>query len=179
MMEKREKVSNPLLLVFIIVSLFTLLQFFSPFFQPSGSITDLSGMTLIIDNEQYWSNIEHPWQDIYRFGDVICHTKSSRSFFLNQNQLPLCARCTAIWIGLSIGLFISVYYLIKNHMIFFFIFVGSIGLLGVDGVGQLLGLWESTNLLRLITGLLVGIFTGLAIGLINDEINGIEKKKSE
>jgi uncharacterized membrane protein len=55
--------------------------------------------------------------------------------------------------------------------------------IGVDGVGQLLGFWESTNVIRFITGLPAGIICGVAIGIIIDESKGLlsdlkRKKKS-
>jgi len=170
MMEKREKVSNFLIIIFFFLLIFVFLQFLAPLTQPTSSLSDLSGMTMVVDNEPYWSEMDHPWQDIYRIGDVICHTKATRSFNLNQNQLPFCARCTAIWIGLTFGTLFLVFFRIKNQFLFFIGLITSISLLGVDGVGQLLGLWESTNVIRLITGILVGLFTGMAIGLILDEL---------
>ena len=47
-----------------------------------------------------------------------------------------------------------------------------IGLLpiGMDGIGQMFGFWESTNMLRLITGGLAGILTGLAVAVIIQEL---------
>ena len=177
MMEKREKASKIHSFIFFILFLFFLLQIASPFSQPKSTLTDLSGVTVLIDNEDHWSKMDHPWQDIYRFGDILCHTKSNRSYFLNGNQLPFCARCTAIWLGLSIGLGLMIFFKIRNHFLFLTGFIFSIGLLGVDGFGQLLKLWESTNELRMITGLTVGVFTGMAIGLIIDEIRGLKKEK--
>ena len=58
----------------------------------------------------------------------------------------------------------------------YLIFIGLIPI-GIDGVGQLFGFWESTNAVRLITGLSVGIVCGIAIGLIIDEIKSIIKEK--
>ncbi|UCB59552.1 MAG: DUF2085 domain-containing protein, partial [Thermoplasmatales archaeon] len=43
----------------------------------------------------------------------------------------------------------------------------------LDGLGQLFGLWESSNIARVITGLLIGIVCGIAIGVIIDEIREI------
>lgn len=183
MMEKREKASNFLTILFFFLLIFVFLQFLAPLTQPTSSLSDLSGMTVFEDNEQYWSTMDHPWQDIYRIGDVLCHTKSTRSFYLNQNQIPFCARCTAIWIGLTFGTLFLVFFRIKNQFLFFIGLITSISLLGVDGVGQLLDLWESTNLIRLMTGLLVGLFTGMAIGLIVDELEifkrGLHKNKKK
>lgn len=177
MMEKRVKASKLLFFIFLLCLLFILLQFTAPFMQDQNSFFDLSGSTMIIDNDNYWKELHHPWQDIYRIGDFLCHTKATRSFYLNQNQLPFCARCTAIWLGLSVGIGLMVFFSIKNYSLFFIGFIGSVGLLGIDGVGQLLGLWESTNLIRFITGIIVGIFTGIAIGLIFEEIQKYEKIK--
>jgi uncharacterized membrane protein len=177
MMEKRGKASNLLIFIFSVFFLFILLQLLAPVMQPTGSLSDLSGMTIMVDNEGVWDDISHPWQDIYRVGDVLCHTKASRSFYLNQNQLPFCARCTAIWIGISMGVGLMMFYRISDHRLFFTGFIASIGLLGFDGVGQLLDLWESTNGIRLVTGLCVGFFTGLAIGLIVDELKDFKKEK--
>jgi uncharacterized membrane protein len=42
--------------------------------------------------------------------------------------------------------------------------------IGFDGIGQLLNFWESTNLIRFLTGLLTGFISGLIIGIIIDEI---------
>ena len=45
--------------------------------------------------------------------------------------------------------------------------------MALDGGGQLLGFWESTNAVRVITGTITGIVCGLAIGIIIDEIKSI------
>lgn len=177
MMEKRERVSKPSLLIFCFFSLFVLLILIAPIMQSTGSLTDLSGMTIIIDNCEIWTEMDQPWQSIYVVGDVLCHTKADRSFYLDQNQLPFCARCIAIWIGLTAGLGLMIFYQLKNNFLFFTCFLLSVGLLGLDGIGQLIGLWESSNIIRVITGVLVGIFSGFALGLIIDELNELKKKE--
>ena len=50
--------------------------------------------------------------------------------------------------------------------------------IGVDGVGQLFNFWESTNVIRVITGLMIGIVCGIAIGLIIDEFSEFRSTKS-
>jgi uncharacterized membrane protein len=49
--------------------------------------------------------------------------------------------------------------------------------IGIDGVGQLLGFWESINPIRFLTGLLAGGICGMAIGVIIDEIKTITIRK--
>jgi len=40
---------------------------------------------------------------VYNSGDRMCHLKSSRSFSINDNQMPYCARCLGIFLGFAIG----------------------------------------------------------------------------
>jgi len=114
-----------------------------------------------------------PWNFVYSAGDRLCHQKAERSFFINDNQMPFCSRCTAIWLGLVIGLGFMVFYKIQLNEKFLFAIIISLVPIGVDGVGQLLGLWESTNIVQMITGLLVGVVCGVALGVIVDEIKTI------
>lgn len=82
----------------------------------------------------------------------ICHKLPERSFFYKEKKYPICARCTGIllgYIGASIGVFF-----IKIPLLFCFALLIPIG---VDGIGQYLGKWTSTNCRRLITGILAGI----------------------
>ena len=177
MMDKREKVSKPILTIFIIFFIFTLLQFLSPIFLPSNTYTDLSGLVAISDNQESINSMPFPLNIAYGFGDRLCHQRADRSFFINGNQMPFCARCTAIFIGLVIGLIVILFYRIElNERFIFFIFLSLVPI-GIDGTGQLFGLWESSNLSRTLTGLILGIPFGIAIGIIIDEIKIIYKSK--
>ncbi len=40
---------------------------------------------------------------IYAIGSVICHQLPDRSFFLDGRQLPVCARCTGLYLGAAAG----------------------------------------------------------------------------
>jgi len=156
-----------------------MLQVLGPIFLPTGSVTDLSGLTALSDNEDEIRKMPVPYNTIYSIGDRLCHQKADRSFFINDNQMPFCARCTAIWLGLAVGIFFMIFFEIKlSEKIFFMILIGLFPL-GIDGVGQLLGLWESTNLIRFLTGLLTGIVSGIALGVIIDELKTIFTQKSK
>ena len=109
----------------------------------------------------------------------MCHQKSERSFFINGNQMAFCSRCTSIILGIAIGVGFMFFYKFElNDRFIFIILIGFIPV-GVDGLGQLFGFWESTNLIRFITGILVGIVTGIAIGAIIDELSTIRLKKAK
>jgi uncharacterized membrane protein len=93
-------------------------------------------------------------------------------------KLGVCARDTAIFLGLLFAPLI--YFLLKSkikstpHILIAFLFLVPMGL---DGVGQLIGLWESTNLIRLMTGLIAGLGIGYFLYAILVDIN--KKKKEE
>ena len=176
-MEKREKFSRIILFFFTFFMLLNILQFLAPFSIKTASMDDLSGMTVISDNKESVDSLSFPWSSIYHMGDIFCHQKAKRSFFINGNQMPFCSRCTAIWLGLSVGLGFMVFFRINLDEKFVFLLLVGIIPIGVDGVGQLFSLWESNNLIRVLTGLLVGIFCGIAIGVIFDEIKFINKFK--
>ena len=174
-MERREKSSRKIILIFFLVFfIWVLLQFLSPLALPGNSIGDLSGSTLLADNEKTINELPAPWGFIYGCGDRLCHQKSERSFYINGNQMPFCSRCTAIWLGLAIGMGLMIYYKINlNEKFLLLILIGIIPI-GIDGLGQLSGLWESSNIVRVITGLLIGIVCGIAITVIIDEIISIK-----
>jgi uncharacterized membrane protein len=172
-MLKREEYSKVIILFFSVFFIWILLQFIAPLALPNGSIEDLSGLVGISDNDEKIKEIPAPWGTIYGIGDTLCHQKVERSFLINGNQMPFCARCTAIWLGIAIGLGFMIFYKIElDEKFIIILFVGLVPI-GIDGLGQLFNLWESNNIIRVITGLIIGIISGIAVGIIVDEINEI------
>jgi len=168
-MEIREKFSKLVLIVFLIFFAWAILQFLAPLSIPANSITNLTGISLVSDNNEEIGKIPFPFDFVYRCGDRLCHQKAERSFFINGNQMPFCARCTAIWIGLAIGLGLMIFYKMKfDEKILILLLIG-ISPLAIDGFGQLIGLWESSNWTRLLSGLLTGAVCGIALSVIIDE----------
>ena len=179
-MEKRARSSKIIILVFFIAFfIWALLQFLAPLALPSDSVDNLTGVTGISDNEHVIDDMPVPWNFVYSSGDSMCHQRAERSFFINGNQMPFCSRCTSIWLGLAIGMGFMIFYKIQLDEKFVFILIAGIIPMGIDGVGQLFGYWESTNLTRVITGLTVGIICGIAIGVIVDELKDFIYKKTQ
>ena len=177
-MEKREGFSRIIILLFFIPFLiWILLQFLAPFALQPGSTHDLSGYVGVADNENVIDDFPPPWNAIYGCGDRLCHQKAERSFFLNGNQMPFCSRCTAIWLGFAIGLGIMIFYKINLDKKFLILIIIGLVPIGIDGLGQLFKFWTSNNLIRMITGLMVGTICGIAIGVIIDECKDILKLK--
>src|SRR5262245_49691628 len=44
---------------------------------------------------------------VYVIGSLVCHQKSERSFYLWAHQMPVCARCTGIYVGAAMTVLVS------------------------------------------------------------------------
>jgi uncharacterized membrane protein len=165
-------------IIFIFFLFWALLHFVMPLLFPANIITDLSGVVGLEDNEHLTNNLPFPSSLVYKLGDIMCHQKAERSFFINGNQMPFCSRCTGIFLGLSMGLMIAIFKKFRLDGKFIILLIAAFVPISIDGIGQLFGFWESNNLIRVITGLSAGIVCGIAIGLIVDEVTAtfISKK---
>ena len=84
---------------------------------------------------------------------VICHKKPERSFFWKGKQFPVCARCTGIYLGyLSFPLF-NFDFLHISSIVSAAIILPTI----IDGLAQAYLKRESTNFIRVTTGIIGGI----------------------
>jgi uncharacterized membrane protein len=173
-MKRRSHPCKSLFFIFFLLYLvWVVLLVLAPLMIPADTLTDLSGVVGITDNAQSISGLPFPWNGVYSLGDTLCHQKAERSLFINGNEMPFCARCTAIWLGIAVGLGIMVFFMIDLDVKFFIAIIAAFIPLGIDGVGQLFGFWESTNLIRILTGLPAGIICGIALGIIYDEIRSM------
>ena len=82
-----------------------------------------------------------------------CHRRPDRSFSVHGRQFHLCARCT----GLVIGLLASPLVVSLNATALLWAAAIACAMLIVDGLVQHAGWCSSTNLRRLITGILAGV----------------------
>jgi uncharacterized membrane protein len=88
---------------------------------------------------------------------MLCHGMEARCFHWGGVPMPICARCTGLYLGflIGIGLFAAVRKLqrisIPSSMV-----IVLVAPLVVDGITQAMGLRVSTNELRVATGLLCG-----------------------
>lgn len=173
-MAQRLRYSNPIhIFLFAFFTCFVILQFIAPFAIPDGMVADLSGMVALNDHDELIKHMDFPWSFMYAIGDRMCHQKVERSLTFSGNQMPFCSRCTALWLGIVLGLgFIFFYTIELNERLLFLIFIGILPI-GVDGLGQLFGFWESTNIIRFITGLLAGFVCGISLSVISFEIHHV------
>jgi uncharacterized membrane protein len=119
----------------------------------------------------YW-----PSRIIYFLYRLTCHQLPGRSFFLFGHKMAICARCTAFYtsfwgMGLLYGVWKATPWGCRHRpgpLPVKWLIVLAVPMF-IDGFTQLVGLRESTNLLRTITGTLVGVGTGLFIYPMLDE----------
>jgi uncharacterized membrane protein len=97
------------------------------------------------------------WRLLFR---VFCHGIPERCLYLWNVPMPICARCTAIYVGLiaSIAVFLIVPR-IKERLARIIVFAAAVPM-AIDGLTQLARLRVSTNPLRMETGLILGIAFG-------------------
>ncbi len=151
---------------FIIAFTWVLLLFLPPLLMPPGTVyLGNDGKTTIPDNAPYINaHIHNPlFREVYLIGDIMCHQHSDRSFFINGNQMPFCARCTGIFLGLAFGLLVGAMFRVRMGSMLYLL---SIVPLGLDGMIQLITSYESTNFNRIETGMLVGTFSALVFAYI-------------
>lgn len=104
------------------------------------------------------------------FTRLICHRIPDRTFNIMGYYFPVCARCTGFYIG-AFSYFIYVYYVYVQY-------TGILIILAIlmtiptflDGFTQLMGVRDSNNILRLVTGLLGGIGLAFIIKAIKSMI---------
>jgi uncharacterized membrane protein len=107
-------------------------------------------------------------------GYAVCHRISDRSFAIAGRQLPLCVRCTGMFMGVTIT-FAALLLAGRRRWAYLpplrvvLVLIGFIGLMAIDGINSyshffpnLPHVYEPRNWLRLLTGL----GAGLAMGII-------------
>lgn len=173
-MAKKNGTSAKILIFFFFLTIVALL-FMAPIALPKASIPRLDGSPGIIDNSGIIDPLDAPWNTVYLFGDIWCHQRSNRSLFLNDNQLPLCIRCSGIFLGIPLGCLISLLWVIPigptlHRKVIIVLVIGLVPIV-VDGGGQSLGFWESIPINRILTGILAGAAGGLILGIVLDVLN--------
>ena len=100
------------------------------------------------------------WRMLFR---LMCHGKIERCLEIFGAPMPICARCVGIYGGMLLGIaaFRAVP-LLRERVMRGVAFVCAVPL-AFDGLTQLSGLRESTNELRIATGIVAGLAFGLWI----------------
>ncbi len=110
------------------------------------------------------------------FGSLVCHQLQERTIFLDGLPLPVCARDT----GIYLGIFVSIMFITVTRRwdsdkppelrYSLLLCLATVPMM-IDGVSSYLGLRESNNFLRILTGGLFGLPIPLLLaGLQNFKI---------
>jgi len=157
----------------------------SPYMIKKGFVAGLDGKANSIDYLPLWRNMPSFPGIVYCIGDFICHQKCSRSFVANGNQMPVCARDTGTFIGMCMGFALSLFVVpsaelaetalqflprrmrnTKKKALLIGISAAMISPVAIDGFLQLLTPYESTNVLRLLTGIPFGAAVACTISAL-------------
>ncbi len=132
-----------------------------------------------------WIDLNPIAATVYAIGDLNCHQKYYRSWEINGNQLAVCVRdvgilfgfvaCCLLWQQRGLNrwtvrdTFLSMFsdeslerfYYDDRRMMLMFVIIGlGLGPMAIDGFTQLLTSYESTNTMRILTGIPAGFIGG-------------------
>jgi len=176
----RGRLDRNIAIAFALAAAWFFLVLISPYLVQTGQLTDLSGRYIFMDNQAKLEGVNPLASVVYTIGDFNCHQLNDRSYFLNDNQLPFCARDVGIFAGLSAGALISLLFIFE--MRWTWLLVGLIPM-GFDGAVQALTSYDSTNATRFATGILAGcavaIFICMKMAMPDRSVDEIEKLTSE
>jgi uncharacterized membrane protein len=110
------------------------------------------------------------WRLLFRF---MCHGMPSRSLELFGVPMPLCARCVGIYAGMLAGIVAFWAVPLLRERVMRGVAFAAVTPLALDGLTQLTGMRESTNPLRLATGVIAGLAFGLWI------LSAVERRPEE
>ncbi|HEX6096840.1 MAG TPA: DUF2085 domain-containing protein [Thermoanaerobaculia bacterium] len=94
---------------------------------------------------------------------LMCHGKVERCLELFGAPMPICARCVGIYAGMLLGILAFWAVPLLREKVMRIVAIVCVTPLALDGLTQLSGLRESTNDLRIATGLVAGLAFGLWI----------------
>jgi len=188
------KWSRGLLVLFCITLFFTVSIFLAPLTLAPGTFVYITGRANIVDHWDMYAGPAFNWyaKVIYTLGDAECHQLWYRSLYINGNQMPVDARDTSLFIFATFGLFWAMMtpaalttsagvvnafpprvqqWARRIGPVKFTFLVLFFGLLpvGLDGFYQLFqGVthYESTNAVRVLTGVSGGLAVALVIGMM-------------
>jgi len=121
----------------------------------AASLIWLGGMLLA----PYLRSRSSPWAGpVYLIYKPVCHQLASRSLTCFGQPLAVCARCTGIYLGFLAGL--GIYPFIRGWrrpaLPSGRVFVLISSPIVLDAAAHLLGLWDTSNAVRLATGIVWG-----------------------
>jgi len=98
------------------------------------------------------------WRLLFR---MLCHGIEQRCLTMFGVPMPICARCTGIYVGLFAGIIgFLIFPIVEEGMMRTMMALAALPM-AIDGLTQALGLRESTNSLRFVTGFVAAFAFGM------------------
>jgi len=115
---------------------------------------------------------------VERFGP-LCHHDPARTLVVADRLLPVCARCTGLYVGAALGGLVGFAVGGRQRLAAAMAAAGVLTLLGVAaGVAEAVGLVSTGNAARLALGLPLGLgptmIGGLGVRVLRDETRVVE-----
>lgn len=86
---------------------------------------------------------------------LVCHGIDARSLAIAEMPMPICARCFALYVGGLAGIAAFLALGVRRRLPLAFLVIALVPM-AIDGLSQAAGLRESSNALRVATGLVAG-----------------------
>jgi len=119
---------------------------------------------------------------LHLLGFGLCHQMVERSFVYGGVQFPVCARCSGIYVGIIVVLAL-LFWLYRGAQrtgipgISFFVGAAvAVGAMGFDGLASYLGFYQTTNFVRVTTGIMFG--AGMAPVIYSLLVESLAKQRS-
>jgi uncharacterized membrane protein len=101
------------------------------------------------------------WGIIYKIGFAVCHQLPDRTPAIDGYHLPLCARCSGLYLGIIAGyLYIMFMKKCRKGVLpeapYGFILVGFLGITFIEALTTLFGLRQDIEKIRVFTGMISG-----------------------
>lgn len=147
---------------------------------PAKLVVRVLVVLLALGSAAIWLRLTPPglWSKAEAIGYAVCHRLSERSFHIGDRQLPLCARCSGMYLGAVVGLLYQFWRAHRRSAMPHWSVFAVLGVLAlafaIDGANSYLALAKGSyptalerirnlylpnNTLRLLTG------SGLGLGL--------------
>jgi uncharacterized membrane protein len=98
------------------------------------------------------------WRLLFR---LFCHGIPERCLYIWNVPMPICARCTAIYVGLILSVLAFLILPRMREKVARIVLYVALVPMAIDGFSQLAQLRLSTNSLRIETGILAGLAFGV------------------
>ena len=112
---------------------------------------------------------------IFGIGSVICHQLPDRSFFIGGQQLPVCARCTGVYLSFAAGFlawwavktsrgWTPMTLLPRRSVVVTAVAAAPTVVSFTSGV---LGVWDGSNLTRAVLAVPLGLAAGAVVAAVS------------